>query len=313
MAIIDSIALGKSKGSIGNVTFYQLNGQTVARYRNTTPADPKTIAQLNQRLGMKNTTKAFYLMKGWAKGMASIKVGKQTYYNRYTSIMINYFQKVNYSTTLDILKGVLGGGAPVGNSIYVFRPELLETEIRVPFDTNGLAWESGWMIQLGVINDSENSFDYVGEYITLSDWTNKYIDLPIIGSVNYKTFCYAYNAAAKKMSDISFQYLLTPTVEGAISNLKFMAGGVEYFPIPTFDYTTSGFYDIYIPETAFTVTFDWVHPGDEHYVIYQDNAIEVVNPNSYTLPNNRPMSEFVIDVLPPLSEEIQYVIRVHKI
>lgn len=63
------------------------------------------------------------------------------------------------------------------------------------------------------------------------------------------------------MSDISFQYLLTPTAEGAISNLKFMAGGVEYFPIPAFDYTTSsGFYDIYIPDTEFTVTFDWVNP-----------------------------------------------------
>lgn len=117
MAIIDSIALGKSKGSIGNVTFYQLNGQTIARYRNTEPADPKTPAQLNQRLGMKNATKAFSLMKAWAIGMDSIKVGKQTYYNRFTSIMINSFQKINYSTALDIIKGVLGGGAVAGNSI----------------------------------------------------------------------------------------------------------------------------------------------------------------------------------------------------
>lgn len=40
---------------------------------------------------------------------------------------------------------------PLSDNSIVLRPELLQTEIRVPFDTNGLAWEPGESIQLGAL------------------------------------------------------------------------------------------------------------------------------------------------------------------
>jgi len=313
MAIIDSIALGKSKGSIGNITFYQLNGQTIARYRNTTPYDPKTPAQLTQRQGIRNTSSAFSLMKQWAKGLDAVKVGKQTYYNRFTSIMVNSFDKIAYPTPLDVIKGVLSGGAPAGNSIYVLRNQLKEGFIRIPLDTNHIAWEQGWFISLGVVNDTENAFESVVEPITSIDWNNGYVDVPIIGSPNYKTFAYAYNKVAKKISDIAFQYLATSQAVAGISNLLFTAGGVTYAPIPTFDYVNSGFYDLYIPDNEFTVSFDWVNMLDEHYMIYQYNPVEIVEPNVYTFQNDRTESEFAIDVIPQTSNEISYVFIIHKI
>lgn len=313
MAIIDSIALGKSKGSIGNVTFYQLNGQTVARYRNTSPRDPKTPAQLAQRQGISNTTSAFSLMKEWAKGLIAIKVGKQTYYNRFTSIMITQFSRLSYATPLDVIKGTVGVGAGVGNSIYLLRPELVGSLIKIVIDKNNQAYKAGWVVNFGLIDESENAFNSISKSLTLTDWNNGFIEFDVIGSLNYKTFAYAYNLAEKKLSDISIIPIEQPSAGAGIANLVFTANGVIYEPIPTFVYTQSGFYDIYIPNTEFTVTFDWVNPLDEHYVMYQDNDLEIVDPNSYTLPNDRPMSEFVIAIYPLLTEEIQYVIRVHKI
>lgn len=313
MAIVDSIALGKSKGSIGNVTFYQLNGQTIARYRNTAPADPKTPAQLNQRTGMKNTVSAFSLMKEWAKGLISIKVGKQTYYNRYTSLMINVFNRVDYPTPLDVIKGTTSNGVATGNSIYLLRPKLEGTVIRIGIDVNGNIFKSGYIVNLGLIDTTENAFDLISKPITLTDWNNRYIDLDIIASLNYRTFSYAYNLTEKKLSDIQIQTVEQPTVVAGIANLVFTAGGITYETDPTFDYINSGFYDIYIPDTEFNVSFDWTSSLDEHYINYQDNPVTIVEPNSYTLPNDRSMSEFVITVIPPLSAEVSYVIRVHKI
>lgn len=307
MAIVDSIALGKSKGSIGNITFYQLNGQTVARYRNTAPTDPQTPAQLSQRLGMKNTTKAFSLMKEWAKGLAAVKVGKQTYYNRFTSIMIKAFNKVNYSTPLDIIKGVIGGGIVAGNSIYVLRNELKETYIRIPFDTAHYAYETGWKMVLGVINDSEDSFDTVSENISLTDWNNGYIDVPIIGSKNYKTFCYAYNPIVHKISDITLLYLLSPEIITGVKNIIFSADGVVYPSSPVFTPTFLRDYSVATPSDMITANIEWANPADEKYIIYNNEVVEQNEANVYTFDVTVADPTLVLDVLPALGAELEYV------
>lgn len=45
----DNMFLGKARGSVGDVVFYQLDGQQVARSRNRNPRNPKTAPQLFQR------------------------------------------------------------------------------------------------------------------------------------------------------------------------------------------------------------------------------------------------------------------------
>lgn len=44
-----NMLLGKSRGSVGDVTFSQINGQQIAKARNRNPANPRTLKQCFQR------------------------------------------------------------------------------------------------------------------------------------------------------------------------------------------------------------------------------------------------------------------------
>lgn len=56
--------LGMSRGSVGDVTFYRNRGQQVARVRNRKPMNPKTEAQVIQRMILATASKAYSRMKG---------------------------------------------------------------------------------------------------------------------------------------------------------------------------------------------------------------------------------------------------------
>lgn len=56
--------LGMSRGSVGDVTFYRNRGNQVARARNRKPMNPKTEAQIIQRMILATASKAYSRMKG---------------------------------------------------------------------------------------------------------------------------------------------------------------------------------------------------------------------------------------------------------
>lgn len=56
--------LGMSRGSVGDVTFYRGRGQQLARARNRAPRNPKTYAQIVQRMILATASKAYSRMKG---------------------------------------------------------------------------------------------------------------------------------------------------------------------------------------------------------------------------------------------------------
>ena len=55
--------LGMARGSVGDVTFYRNNGQQAARVRNRNPRNPKTEAQVIQRMILATGSKAYGRMK----------------------------------------------------------------------------------------------------------------------------------------------------------------------------------------------------------------------------------------------------------
>lgn len=59
MAIINSIAFGKSRKSAGNVVFYDRLGQTIARQKNLTPTNPNTAAQIRRRILITNPSRLY--------------------------------------------------------------------------------------------------------------------------------------------------------------------------------------------------------------------------------------------------------------
>ena len=59
MAIVNSIAFGKSRKSAGNVVFYDRLGQTIARQKNLTPTNPNTSAQISRRILITNPSRLY--------------------------------------------------------------------------------------------------------------------------------------------------------------------------------------------------------------------------------------------------------------
>ena len=58
-----NIILGYLRGSIGDITFFRANGQQLSRARNRAPANPRTVAQMDQRAKMACAVK-FYTQVG---------------------------------------------------------------------------------------------------------------------------------------------------------------------------------------------------------------------------------------------------------
>lgn len=312
MAIVDSIALGKSKGSVGNVTFYQLGGQTIARSRNLTPYDPKTPAQLNQRLGVQNVVKSFKLMKLWAKGFNSRKTGKKTYYNVFTSLMIDVFPRVVFTSYLDVLKYPTKYQTGFGNTFYPAQIVFQDNIIRMWLGIGTSPFYRGMMANLGIVNLTDDSFDFEEKEITLQDYYNGYIDFEKTVDASYISYSYIYNLAYHLQSEVIITPIFIPYTVQGILNVLFTGEGDNYPCIPPFTPDNDGWYDVNIDLPEITLTFDWLHPDYEHYIIYQDSTIDIVTPNNYVLPIDRVTSELVIAIYPPNQDVTEYKFRLNQ-
>lgn len=79
-----NIILGYLRGSIGDITFFRAKGQQLSRARNRAPANPRTVAQMDQRAKMACAVK-FYTQVGtnFFKYAFEGKKDKETYLNSF--------------------------------------------------------------------------------------------------------------------------------------------------------------------------------------------------------------------------------------
>ena len=94
MAIIQSILVGKGKGKIGNVVLSGLKGQTVAKQLNSSPSNPRTVAQTANRVKMSNAVLAWQYLAtfmGFAKGL---RKPLESVYNAFVRTVVNEMETV---------------------------------------------------------------------------------------------------------------------------------------------------------------------------------------------------------------------------
>ena len=79
-----NIILGYLRGSIGDITFFRAKGQQLSRARNRAPANPRTLAQMDQRAKMACAVK-FYTQVGtnFFKYAFEGKKDKESYFNAF--------------------------------------------------------------------------------------------------------------------------------------------------------------------------------------------------------------------------------------
>lgn len=89
MAIIKSLAVGKAKGSAGNLTYTYQGGDTIMKGKVAFPKIPRTFRQMNQRVAWANLVNFWRGLEGYMHPSFELAAGRVSDFNLYMSRNIN--------------------------------------------------------------------------------------------------------------------------------------------------------------------------------------------------------------------------------
>lgn len=132
-----NIILGYLRGSIGDITFFRANGQQLSRARNRAPANPRTVAQMDQRAKMACAVK-FYTQVGtnFFKYAFEGKKDNESYFNAFVknNILLGGYIGKQASRVYDF---------PALGAWQISSGTLPEITAPFPQDVNGVAFSVG--------------------------------------------------------------------------------------------------------------------------------------------------------------------------
>ena len=132
-----NIILGYLRGSIGDITFFRAKGQQLSRARNRAPANPRTVAQMDQRAKMACAVK-FYTQVGtnFFKYAFEGKKDKESYFNAFVknNILLGGYIGKQASRVYDF---------PALGAWQISSGTLPEITAPFPQDVNGVAFSVG--------------------------------------------------------------------------------------------------------------------------------------------------------------------------
>lgn len=80
---IKSLAIGKAKGSAGNLTYTTMGDETIAKAKVSFPTNPKTPAQMTRRVQLSNLVNMFQALRPYQKLAFQTATGRVSDYNRF--------------------------------------------------------------------------------------------------------------------------------------------------------------------------------------------------------------------------------------
>ena len=170
MAIFNSIALGKTKGSIGNITTTTLKGQSVAKQRNFNPANPRTVDQVNSRGKMSNAVKAWQFAAIFFSLIDALRKPLESNYNAFVRLTKTAFTDTVQSSGALALSFLEGALTFVGNFISVTTVLPAEASVTVSFNTNGLAYDASAHVRILSWDQLTSKNIIVDRVISAPEW-----------------------------------------------------------------------------------------------------------------------------------------------
>lgn len=114
MAIVNSILLGRAKGSIGNVSFSTQKGRVIARQKPTIVSNPRTQAQLDQRAKVSAVNVAWFMVGQAIKSGITQLVGLGSQFNTYVSKNADIFAGKAFTKETFKTSDLVGSYASIG-------------------------------------------------------------------------------------------------------------------------------------------------------------------------------------------------------
>lgn len=146
MAIIESILVGKGKGKIGNVVLSGLKGQTVAKQLNSSPSNPRTVAQTENRVKMANAVLAWQFLSqffGYAKGL---RKPLESVYNAFVRGVVSGMLSVLETSRTNASMSALRLNAFSGNWFTIQNDTVDRDVLEASFNPSGLVWAPSYRV-----------------------------------------------------------------------------------------------------------------------------------------------------------------------
>ncbi len=148
MAIINSIILGRAKGSIGNVSFSTQKGRVIARQKPSIVANPRTQAQLDQRAKVSAVNVAWYMIGNVIKSGITQLVGLGSQFNTYVSKNADVFAGKEFTKDSFKTLDLVGSYASIGAT-----PKLPYNKVAEDFNTLKVSFNKNTFAMYAKVGD----------------------------------------------------------------------------------------------------------------------------------------------------------------
>lgn len=205
MSKFSSIALGHSRGSIGNVTTNRLKGQQIAKAKIISTTNVSSVGQVASRGRMSNIVMAWqflsvFLMfaKGWRKKTESVY---NAFVRRYKSVMSDVVEdsRSMAATLLVAGQGIQGNYAMVDGMSGVAQATV------VSFSTGGIPLAPGTHIRILGFNSVSGSNNIVDVPLTDAAWASGEYETDVLGADSDYRAAYIYTLDGKKCSNLDLE------------------------------------------------------------------------------------------------------------
>lgn len=205
MAIIQSILVGKGKGKIGNVVLSGLKGQTVAKQLNSSPSNPRTVAQTDNRIQMANAVLAWQFLAMFMSNAKGLRKPLESVYNAFVRTV-----KSAMNATLDNSRVIAAVDALcqnlfVGNWFTIGITSHDVNKVTLSLNTSGLSWNPAIRVSAILIDSPSGAQSVVDLPVSEIDFgkTSMSVTVPGLSSVT-SAAAYMYESNSSKITNIVF-------------------------------------------------------------------------------------------------------------
>lgn len=121
MAVLQNLWIRGGKQRLGGVVLYQMNGQTLARELAPQVSNPRTTAQMRQRVKLSNLVAFYKANKNWMRNAFEDKAQRESDYNAFVAANIG-------NTMVALTKSEVASGAAVAAPYQITRGSILSIE-----------------------------------------------------------------------------------------------------------------------------------------------------------------------------------------
>lgn len=208
MAIIQSILVGKGKGKIGNVVLSNLKGQTVAKQLNSSPSNPRTVAQSDNRVKMANAVLAWQFLSLFFASAKGLRKPLESVYNAFVRIVKNGLSDTLYESRAQAGVAALRLNLFSGNWFTIDLLISSVDRLSVKFSASGVQWAETFTVRV-ICLSTVTGKQFVTEMpITETDFAAGTVALVGIEIEGMDMgAAYIYDSASSKITDVLGQNL----------------------------------------------------------------------------------------------------------